>query len=115
MRQRSNFALCAGSLAGIGGLFCGAALAQPAPELTAFAQRDQVVARIERLSELQLKAVVLRCSRESSERLMGFGEAVPCIVAWDALKARSFGGDFNALLAWWRTHRDDPDTALSSE
>jgi len=58
-------------------------------------------------SIVDLKALYLRCVRESNRRLLGFDEATLCSIVGDALKARSFGGDFNALLAWWRLHRDD--------
>ena len=30
--------------------------------------------------------------------------AIACASLSDALKLRKFGGDFNALLAWWRQH-----------
>ncbi|WP_280154835.1 hypothetical protein [Piscinibacter sp. XHJ-5] len=50
---------------------------------------------------------VLRCARDSSQRLLLHDEAFQCSIAADVLKARSFGGDFEAMLAWWRRHRDD--------
>jgi len=38
------------------------------------------------------------------------------VIAGEVLKARLFGGDFNALLGWWRLHRDDriEESALST-
>lgn len=63
---------------------------------------------VERLSDRELEVLFLHCARESSERLMGFDEAALCSFGFEALKQRRFGGDFNALLAWWRLHRDKP-------
>lgn len=58
-------------------------------------------------TEEQLKRFFLLCSREAAQRMLTLEEGAACSSAQDALKARSFGGDFNALLAWWRIHRDD--------
>jgi len=65
-------------------------------------------ARFERMAERDLKLFYLRCSRDSSQRRLDFGEAAGCSAGSEVLKQRSFGGDFDALLAWWRIHRDDP-------
>ena len=47
---------------------------------------------------------------------MGFDEAALCSIGFEALKKRKFGGDFNAMLAWWRLHRDAaPDAAPAGE
>jgi hypothetical protein len=60
------------------------------------------------MPEASLKVYFLRCSREATRRMMGLDGGAMCAVAQDVLKARAFGGDFDALLAWWRTHRNDP-------
>jgi hypothetical protein len=52
-----------------------------------------------------LKALYLRCSDESEQRLLTFDQATLCVMAAEALKRRSFDGSFEALLAWWRLQR----------
>jgi hypothetical protein len=64
-------------------------------------------ADLERLPETALKMMYLSCARVSSQRLLSLDEATRCSTAADVLKRRSFGGDFNAMLAWWRRHRDE--------
>lgn len=84
------------------------AAAAGANDLSTWRERDTMRAHIEGLPDPDLERLFLRCSRESSERLMGFGEAAVCSFGFEALKKRKFGGDFNAMLAWWRLHRDLP-------
>jgi hypothetical protein len=88
-------------------LLSAVAVGQTLPGGGAGRDRAQLMARFERVPEAGLKALYLHCARESSQRLLGFDEAVHCSIAGEVLKANSFGGDFNALLAWWRLHRDD--------
>jgi hypothetical protein len=59
------------------------------------------------MPQVRLEDVFLRCTHESSERLFGPEEAVPCAMAWDTLLKRQFSGNIDALLAWWRAHRED--------
>lgn len=84
-----------------------AAASAGAEELSIWRNLDQLRANFERLSEGDLERLFLRCSRESSERLMGFEEAAVCSAGFEALKKRKFAGDFSAMLAWWRLHRDE--------
>lgn len=79
-----------------------------ADDLSTWRERDQLRAHFERLPDRDLEHLFLRCSRESSQGLMGFGEAALCSIGFEALKKRKFGGDFDAMLAWWRLHRDEP-------
>lgn len=88
-------------------LLSAAALGQTQPRASAWADREQLLAHFERVVEVDLKALYLRCAHVSSQRLLDFEEAAHCSIAGEVLKARSFGGDFNALLAWWRLHRDE--------
>ena len=96
---RSAASLCA--------LVCGAALGQTPAVSTMARDHQRLFAHFEVVDASQLKAVYLRCARDSSQRLLDFDEAARCSIAGEVLKARLFGGDFNALLAWWRQHRDD--------
>jgi hypothetical protein len=83
-----------------------ATFGQIRPEPGAMGDLVRLQASFEQVAEGDLKALYLRCDRESRQRRLDFDEALRCTVAGEALKARSFGGDFNALLAWWRLHRD---------
>ncbi|KAB2873792.1 MAG: hypothetical protein IT503_08590 [Burkholderiaceae bacterium] len=66
-------------------------------------EHEAIAARFEVMPEADLKAVYLRCDAEANRRLLDFGDAALCSLAYEALKRRVFGGDFDALLAWWRT------------
>ena len=57
---------------------------------------------MERLSELEIKALYSRCSQEATERRLDGGEAMNCAIAYDVLLKKHFSGDFHALLAWSR-------------
>lgn len=78
-----------------------------ADDLSAWRELDHLRANFERLPEQDLERLFLHCSRESSQRLMGFDEAALCSTGFEALKKRKFGGDFDAMLAWWRLHREE--------
>jgi hypothetical protein len=84
----------------------GPCLAQATPPSAPAALTAQVEL-IERLSESHLKVLVLRCSSESTMRVLPSAEAAFCSIAWESLKKRSFSGDSDAMLAWWQAHRDD--------
>lgn len=92
-------------------LLCSTGLAQTPPNAGVLGMHEQILARFERLPEHRLKALFLRCSRDATQRLLGLDEGALCSMAQDTLKKRTFGGSFEALLEWWRVHRDDPDDA----
>jgi hypothetical protein len=52
-----------------------------------------------------LMRVYLECDRLSTTRLLGFAEAAACSQAAERLLKIGFGGDFNGLLAWWRSEK----------
>lgn len=88
-------------------LVSAAALGQNLPGASAWGDRERVLAHFERAAETDLKELYLLCDRVSRRRLLAQDEAAYCLIAADVLKARSFAGDFDALLAWWRLHRDE--------
>jgi len=94
-------------------LLSAAALGQTLPGAPAPGDRERLLAHFERVAEADLKALYLLCARVSSRRMLAFDEAAHCSIAADVLKARSFAGDFDALLAWWRLHRNDRPTDSS--
>lgn len=73
---------------------------------SALPPREQWLASFDRMSEPVLAAAFLRCDREASVRMLSFEDGVRCAMAWDALLRRVFFGDVDALIAWWRAHRD---------
>jgi hypothetical protein len=88
-------------LPAIASLCAGTASSQSQGMLGLLEQRDALLAHFDRLPEANLKAVFLSCSRESSRRVMSADEGALCAMAWDELLER-FGGNVDALLAWWR-------------
>ena len=60
---------------------------------------------MERLPEHRLKHAYLLCAHMSGQRVLDAAEAAICSMAGEVLKKRTFAGDFEALLAWWRQHR----------
>jgi hypothetical protein len=74
--------------------------ATPAP--FACPEPGQAAVALERFSEADLKALYLGCARESARQRLSPHDAARCSAAAELLKERSFGGDFDALLAWWR-------------
>ena len=69
--------------------------------------QDQIMVRLEGLSDSGLKAFYLHCSRAAAKRSLGSGGIAVCSIGYELLLRRTFGGDFNALLAWWRLHPGD--------
>lgn len=67
---------------------------------------EHVQATLERLPESELKALYLGCARESTRQRLAPIDAALCSATAELLKERSFGGDFDAMLAWWRSQRD---------
>ena len=84
------------------------AVAQSLHTIDFNAQRSAIVAQLAAVPANDLRHVYLACARESSDRLLEPGEAVICSMVADALLAREFNGDFQALIAWWQTQRDAP-------
>lgn len=71
-----------------------------------FGPREQALAVVAGMTTKRLQDVYLRCADQSTERVLDVGEAVACGMVADTLMRRQFDGDLDAMLAWWRTHRD---------
>ena len=54
----------------------------------------------------ELKARYLACDRAATRTVLDPGTAVTCSNAAEALLERGFGGDFDRLIAWWRSEKD---------
>lgn len=97
-------------------LLCAALLAasaaaraqQPAPEPAP--QADTPARQVH-----ELKASYLACDRAATQRALPFGEAVACSVVSEALLRQVFGGDFHALLAWWRVAKHERERESTAE
>jgi hypothetical protein len=96
------FALCAAaaaSYASAEGARCPdpAALGDPITDLKG------TLGRYRQVPQHCLEAMFMRCAGEANTHLMDLGEAAVCSVGYEALLDRAFGGNFQALLAWWRS------------
>jgi hypothetical protein len=101
-------------------LFAGAAQAAPDPteaepvactlpsgvEDNPMADRSGTLAKYEQLPTACLKEVVLQCGQVANRVLLDPGSAAICSYGYEALLRRGFGGDFGALVSWWRGARD---------
>lgn len=65
--------------------------------------RQDRIAQYEGLGEQCLKRLVVECNAAASRQLLDAGSAFACSLGYEALLRRGFGGDFQAMLAWWRT------------
>ena len=79
--------------------------AQPLPTEPAAALRGADVAT--------LKTWYLACDRASRQAPLDRTVAQACSLTAEALKQQAFGGDFDRLIAWWRTARDEPVAAAA--
>jgi hypothetical protein len=68
---------------------------------------DQAATLFQHVAEADLKALYVRCARESSERRLSMEEAAHCSKAADVLKVRAFGGDFETMIGWLRLQGED--------
>lgn len=76
------------------------------------ADREGLLAQYERLPPSCLQELFRACTDASSRRLMDFGSAAACSFGYEALLKHGFGGDFHALMAWWRAERGAAVPAL---
>jgi hypothetical protein len=53
----------------------------------------------------QLKLAYLECDRRASDGLLDLSDAVYCSTIQEVLKQRGFGGDFDRMLAWWKSEK----------
>lgn len=72
------------------------------------ADRAGLLAQYERLPPSCLQAIFAACTSAASRTLLDFGSAAICSFGYEALLKQRFGGNFGALLAWWRDQRDQP-------
>ena len=66
-------------------------------------RRQERIAEYEGLGEHCLKRLAVECDAAASRQLLDAGSAFACSLGYEALLRSGFGGDFQAMLAWWRT------------
>ena len=69
------------------------------------ADRAGLLAEYERLPPTCLQDLVLACTAVTNRAMLDFGSAAVCSLGYEALLSRRFGGNFQALLAWWNSER----------
>jgi hypothetical protein len=62
----------------------------------------------------ELERTYWRCDHDATAGLLDGGSAMLCSVVTETFKARRFGGDFRAMLAWWRANKDAQHQALAA-
>ena len=71
-----------------------------------------VLAQGERIEALE--RAFWRCDHAATQGVLDSATAADCSTATEALKARRFGGNFSAMLAWWRERKDDEYRSLAA-
>lgn len=84
----------------------------PAFPANAPVDRSAALAAYEALPHDCLKQVFVACASEANAGLLDLGRAMVCSLGYEALLRQGFSGDFHALLAWWRSSRDDRQGAV---
>jgi hypothetical protein len=87
---------------------CRASIGQIDP-----AERGLDLSRFNQAPEECLKTIFMHCSDASEKEVLGTGVAMMCSTAYEALLKRAFKGDFETLLAWWRSQRAQSASALA--
>ena len=72
----------------------------------------QTVAAELRMTELE--KAFWACDHAATTGHVDSSTAITCVALTDMLKQRKFNGDFNALLAWWREHKEAEHLALAA-
>lgn len=62
----------------------------------------------------ELEKAFWACDYAATVGRIDSGTAITCGGLTEALKMRKFDGDFNAMLAWWRQHKEAEHLALEA-
>lgn len=68
-------------------------------------ERAELLAEFERLPRQCLEGIFRECTAASSRGFLDLGGAAVCSFGYEALLRQGFGGNFHALLAWWRNEK----------
>lgn len=112
--MKSKAVRCAIACVAIWAVWPAVAQAQPsdcrAPALPThpLAQRGETLTWFEQMPEGCLKVLFMECAEAAGEQILDLGSAAICSIGYEALLKRGFGGDFHALIGWWRSQRGEP-------
>lgn len=91
-------ALAAPARAEIQSAGCDSADQQP----ISLTDRGAALAQFERMPQSCLRAIVRQCTAAAGDAMLDVATANACSFGYEALLKKGFGGDFQAMLAWWR-------------
>jgi hypothetical protein len=77
----------------------------------AWAQSDR--SQLANVPVEQLKIAYLDCDRKASRAVLDFGSARACSLTAEELLQRGFAGNFDRLLAWWRSEVQRAEQAVT--
>lgn len=80
-----------------------AACAAPDHSSNSAADRLERISQYEGLGEHCLKRLLVQCQAAADRDLLDTATAHACSIGYEALLRRGFGGNFQAMLAWWRS------------
>lgn len=80
-------------------------LPRPADGTHPLANRAESLSRFEAMPPQCLKAMFMVCTEAARTQLLDLGSAAACSIGYEALLRSGFGGNFQALMAWWRAQR----------
>lgn len=100
-----GWAVAAPGMVAAAGSGAGDACEIELPEGSYMTQRIETIGRFERLPEACLKSLVTECSHTAEIMILDVDVAAVCSMGYEALLRKSFGGDYHAMLAWWRAER----------
>jgi hypothetical protein len=66
-----------------------------------------------RSSPLDLENAFWECDYAVTTSGLGLGEGAMCADIQDEFKRRKFGGDFDAMLTWWRQNKAERHSAIA--
>lgn len=84
---------------------CAALLCLAAP-MVALAQSGLLVEPLPDMTPLELQRAYLACDAAANQRRLEMMEAARCSLVAERLKQKCFEGDFDKMLAWWRSERE---------
>lgn len=76
-------------------------------DMDPLAAREELLAQFERMPRPCLEGIFRECTAASSRGLLDLGAAAVCSFGYEALLRQGFGGNFHALMAWWRSEKQD--------
>lgn len=69
------------------------------------ARAENPLDAVARLSDARLEQVFWDCERLAARIAVPLDTGAMCARAGDELRQRRFDGDFERMLAWWRSHK----------